>query len=102
VRRNNGSKLTKPLQISDSLFQDLRSLITHFRHIIPLDDPLKRDSYAEMCRVERWSLRTLRQKISGMLFELGYSMRFALCSARSGGGLFDRASTQEAFAEQAP
>ena len=42
---------------------------THFRHIIPLDDPLKRDFYAEMCRVERWSTRTLEKKISGMLFE---------------------------------
>src|SRR6185437_8532229 len=28
-----------------------------------------RDFYAEMCRVERWSVRTLRQKINGMLFE---------------------------------
>jgi predicted nuclease of restriction endonuclease-like (RecB) superfamily len=34
-----------------------------------LDDDLKRDFYAEMCRIERWSVRTLRQKISGMLFE---------------------------------
>jgi predicted nuclease of restriction endonuclease-like (RecB) superfamily len=42
---------------------------THFRHIIALDDPLKRDFYAEMCRMERWSTRTLEKKISGMLFE---------------------------------
>ncbi len=42
---------------------------SHFVAIIPLDDDLKRDFYAEMCRVERWSVRTLRQKISGMLFE---------------------------------
>ncbi len=42
---------------------------SHFVAIIPLDDNLKRDFYAEMCRVERWSVRTLRQKISGMLFE---------------------------------
>jgi DUF1016 N-terminal domain len=42
---------------------------THFLHIIPLDDPLKRDFYAEMCRVQRWSTRTLRQKIGGMLYE---------------------------------
>ncbi len=42
---------------------------THFRHIITLDDPLKRDFYAEMCRIERWSTRTLEKKISGMLFE---------------------------------
>jgi hypothetical protein len=36
---------------------------SHFVEIIPLDDPLKRDFYAEMCRIERWSVRTLRQKI---------------------------------------
>ncbi len=42
---------------------------SHFVAIVPLDDDLKRDFYAEMCRVERWSVRALRQKISGMLFE---------------------------------
>lgn len=42
---------------------------THFLHIIPLEDPLKRDFYAEMCRVERWSTRTLEKKIDGMLYE---------------------------------
>lgn len=42
---------------------------THFRQIIPMDDPLKRDFYAEMCRIERWSTRTLQQKIDGMLYE---------------------------------
>ena len=42
---------------------------THFLALIPLDQPLQRDFYGEMCRVERWSVRTLRQKINGMLFE---------------------------------
>ena len=42
---------------------------THFTQIIYLDDPLKRDFYAEMCRIERWSTRTLEKKIGGMLFE---------------------------------
>ncbi len=42
---------------------------SHFVEIIPLDDPLKRDFYAEMCRLERWSVRTLRDKLGGMLFE---------------------------------
>lgn len=42
---------------------------SHFVEIIPLKDPLQRDFYAEMCRVERWSVRTLREKIQGMLFE---------------------------------
>jgi predicted nuclease of restriction endonuclease-like (RecB) superfamily len=42
---------------------------SHFVELLPLDDPLKRDFYAEMCRVERWSVRTLRSRIDGMLFE---------------------------------
>lgn len=42
---------------------------SHFLEIIPINDPLKRDFYAEMCRIERWSVRTLRAKIDGMLFE---------------------------------
>jgi len=42
---------------------------SHFVEIISLKDELQRDFYAEMCRIERWSVRTLRQKISGMLFE---------------------------------
>lgn len=42
---------------------------THFRALIYVDDPLKREFYAEMCRVERWSTRTLEKKIGGMLFE---------------------------------
>ena len=42
---------------------------THFKAIIPMTDPLKRDFYAEMCRIERWSVRTLRHKIDHFLFE---------------------------------
>ena len=42
---------------------------THFIALIPLNDPLKIEFYAEMCRIERWSVRTLRKKIDSMLFE---------------------------------
>lgn len=42
---------------------------SHFIEIIYLKDPLQRQFYAEMARVERWSVRTLRQKIQGMLYE---------------------------------
>ena len=42
---------------------------SHFVEIIPQDDSLKRDFYAEMCRVERWSVRALRGKVQGLLFE---------------------------------
>lgn len=42
---------------------------THFRELIAIDDPLKRRFYTELCRVERWSTRTLKSKMDGMLFE---------------------------------
>ena len=42
---------------------------THFKSVIYLEDPLKRDFYAEMCRIENWNTRTLAKKIGGMLFE---------------------------------
>ncbi len=42
---------------------------THFTILIPIKDPLKRDFYAEMCRIEKWNVRTLDKKISSMLFE---------------------------------
>lgn len=42
---------------------------SHFVELLPLKKHLQREFYAEMCRVERWSVRTLRQKIDGMLYE---------------------------------
>lgn len=42
---------------------------SHFKEILPLSDPLKRDFYAEMCRIERWSVRTLRDRVGSMLYE---------------------------------
>ena len=55
------------LEISATLSQQLGW--SHFIEIITMKDQLKRDFYAEMCCIERWSVRTLRQKIQGMLFE---------------------------------
>ncbi len=42
---------------------------SHFVEIFPIKDQLARDFYSEMCRIERWSVRTLRKKIETMLFE---------------------------------
>lgn len=42
---------------------------SHIIRLISIEDELKRNFYAEMCRLERWSVRTLRQKIDNMLFE---------------------------------
>ena len=41
----------------------------HFTTLIPIKDDLQREFYAQMCRAEHWSVRTLRQKIDDMLFE---------------------------------
>ncbi len=59
------------------VFSDLKIVQTltgqlgwsHFVQIIALDDPIQRDFYAQMCRIERWSTRTLHAKIQGMLYE---------------------------------
>ncbi|MDO8871651.1 MAG: PDDEXK nuclease domain-containing protein [Methanoregula sp.] len=42
---------------------------SHFLDLIYIDEPLKRDFYTEICRLERWSVRTLRAKLDGMLYE---------------------------------
>jgi DUF1016 N-terminal domain len=42
---------------------------SHFKQLIYIADDLKRDFYAEMCRIEGWSTRVLAQKVGGMLYE---------------------------------
>ncbi len=42
---------------------------SHFVELLPIKDPLAREFYAEMCRIERWDVRSLRQKIGGMLYQ---------------------------------
>lgn len=42
---------------------------THFIALIPLKEATKRDFYVEMCRIERWNVKTLRTKIDSMLYE---------------------------------
>ena len=42
---------------------------SHFRELLPLSKPLQREFYAEMSRVEGWSVRTLRRRIDSMLYE---------------------------------
>jgi predicted nuclease of restriction endonuclease-like (RecB) superfamily len=42
---------------------------THFILLMPLADPLARQFYAEMARVEKWSVRVLQLKLDGMLYE---------------------------------
>jgi hypothetical protein len=42
---------------------------SHFRLLLPIKDAIKRDFYAEMCRIEKWNVRTMNKKIDSMLFE---------------------------------
>lgn len=42
---------------------------SHLKELIYMDEPLKREFYIEMCKLERWSVRTLRERINSMLYE---------------------------------
>jgi predicted nuclease of restriction endonuclease-like (RecB) superfamily len=42
---------------------------SHFRELLPLTQPFQREFYAEMARIEGWSVRTLRERIDSMLYE---------------------------------
>ncbi len=42
---------------------------THLRILMFMDDPLKRDFYLEMCRIEKWSSRQLQERVQSMLYE---------------------------------
>lgn len=42
---------------------------THFLQVIPIEDGIKRQFYLTMCADQRWSVRTLKAKIDGMLYE---------------------------------
>ena len=60
-------KVFPDFQIVVSLIRQLSW--THFIALIPLKTGIEREFYAQMCRIERWSVRTLRKKIDSMLFE---------------------------------
>ena len=42
---------------------------THIKTLCYIKDPLKRQFYMEMCRIEHWDTRTLDSKIDAQLFE---------------------------------
>jgi predicted nuclease of restriction endonuclease-like (RecB) superfamily len=75
--RGFGEKNLRRMVQFAAVFADARIVATlsrqlgwsHFIDLIPIKDPLKREFYMEMSRIERWSVRVLRQKIDSMLFE---------------------------------
>lgn len=42
---------------------------SHFKELLPVNDELKRDFYAVLCKNEGWSVRTLRERKKSMLYE---------------------------------
>ncbi len=42
---------------------------THFRHLMYINDQIKREFYTEIAQLEHWNTRTLKKKIDGMLYE---------------------------------
>ena len=71
----NTSALTRMLTFFDTFpeFDIVATLSrqltwSHFVEILPLKKPLEREFYAEMCRIERWSVRTLRERITSKLY----------------------------------
>lgn len=55
----------------DEKFYALRRELswTSIRTLSYIENPLERDFYAEMCKLNHWSLRTLNGRIKSMLFE---------------------------------
>jgi len=75
--RNYEEKNLRRMMQFAQVFDDERIVVplarqlswTHFVILIPLKNPLQRDFYTQMCGIEGWNKRTLRQKIDEMLFE---------------------------------
>ncbi|MEM8527625.1 MAG: PDDEXK nuclease domain-containing protein [Bacteroidota bacterium] len=67
VRMCKFQKEFPDIQIVATLSQQLSW--SHFVEIIPLKTDLERVFYAQMCHLERWTVRVLRDKIRSMLFE---------------------------------
>lgn len=42
---------------------------SHFKLLIPLKNELQQLFYSQMCRIEGWNVRTLKEKIDNMMFE---------------------------------
>lgn len=70
------SALTRMARFTE-LFPDEAIVVTlsqqlswsHFLALLPIKEPLAREFYAEMCRIERWDVRTLREKRRRLLYE---------------------------------
>lgn len=61
------NKIFDDIQIVHSLSAQLTW--THFKTIIYIEDKLKRDFYIGMIKIDKWSTRTLKERIDSQLYE---------------------------------
>jgi predicted nuclease of restriction endonuclease-like (RecB) superfamily len=54
-------------QIVSTLWRQLSW--SHLKEIIYVEEPIQREFYIEICKMEKWSVRILRERIQSMLFE---------------------------------
>jgi len=69
ARCNCACKLSLPFP-GEAIVTALSTAVSwsHVIEILPLKQPLEREYYAELCRIERWSVRTLRERIVSQLY----------------------------------
>ena len=61
------SETFSDLQIVSTLWRQLSR--SHIKLVMYMEDTVKREFYTEMCRMERWSVRILQNRINSMLYE---------------------------------
>lgn len=61
------AQLLPDIQIVSTLSTQLSW--SHFKEVLPMSDDLQREFYLTMAAEENWSVRTLRAKVDGMLYE---------------------------------
>ena len=72
-----GSRQLRYLMLFAEIFSDEKIVHTlcsqlsysHIKQLIGIQDPLKREFYIELCKLEHWSVRQLQERINSMLFE---------------------------------
>ncbi|MDR2146504.1 MAG: PDDEXK nuclease domain-containing protein [Tannerella sp.] len=69
------SALTRMIKIAETYSEEMFATLSqtlswsHFIELVAIENPVKRLFYQQMCIIENWSIRTLRQKQDAMLFE---------------------------------
>jgi predicted nuclease of restriction endonuclease-like (RecB) superfamily len=69
------SGLNRMIKVAEAYSEEMFATVSrtlswsHFIELVAIENPTKRLFYQQMCIIENWSIRTLRQKEDTMLFE---------------------------------